>query len=75
MAGQTRGHSWRVAMRPQTVTETGMLAAPPPGLQGLWGNKVPAEPCKSLRRQEDSVTEASAATLLLLVYAIAFVLP
>ena len=45
------------------------------GLQGLWGNKVPAEPCKSLRRQEDSVTEASAATLLLLVYAIAFVLP
>ena len=75
MAGQTRGRSWHVAMRPQTVTETGMMAVPPPGLQGLWGNKAPAEPCKSLRRHEDSVIEASAALLLLLGYAIALVLP
>ena len=40
LAGQTRGHSWRVAVRPHTATETGRMAASPPGLQGLWGNNV-----------------------------------
>lgn len=46
MAGQTSGRSWRVAVRPQTVTGTRMMAAFPPGLQGLWENNVS---CRTLQ--------------------------
>ena len=46
MAGQTSGHSWRVAVRPQTVTKTRMMAAFPPGLQGPWENNVS---CRTLQ--------------------------
>lgn len=77
MSGTDQGEATeRVAMRPQTVTETGMMAVPPQACRGSGGIKLLQEPCKSLRRHEDSVTEASAGTLLLLLgYAIALVLP